>query len=84
LERTKGGRFGSTKWSLTCFGFHGSISGLHKRVGEVKKRDKAMTIDVFHAIQAILHAEWGKTSDPKIKRRIAEMGTWIIGGFCVV
>ncbi len=48
-----------------------------------KKRDKAMRIDVLHAIQTILHAEWGKTSDPKIKRQIAEMGTWIIGGFCV-
>jgi hypothetical protein len=65
------------------FWFSRFMSGLHKRVGEVKKRDEAMTIDVVHAIQDILHAEWGKTDDPKIRRRIAEMGTWIIGGFCV-
>jgi hypothetical protein len=42
-----------------------------------------MTIDVVRAIQDFLHAEWGRTDDPKIRRRIAEMGTWIIGGFCV-
>jgi hypothetical protein len=41
------------------------MSGLHKRVGEVKKRDEAMTIDVVHAIQDIWHAIWGKTDDPK-------------------
>jgi hypothetical protein len=60
------------------------MSRLHKGVGEVEKRDEAMTIDVIvHAIQDILYVEWGRTSDPKIKRRIAEMGAWIIGGFCV-
>jgi hypothetical protein len=52
------------------------MSGLHKRVGDVKKRGEAMTIGVVHAIQVILHAEWGKTYDLKIKGRIAEMGTW--------
>jgi hypothetical protein len=50
------------------FWFLRFMLGLHKRVGEVKKRDEAMMIDVVHAIQAILHAEWGKTSDPKIMR----------------
>jgi hypothetical protein len=65
------------------FWFSRFMSGLHKRVGEVKKRDETMTIDVVHAIQDILHSEWNRTSDSKIKRQIAEMGTWIIGGFCV-
>jgi hypothetical protein len=27
--------------------------------------------------------EWNKLEEPKIKGRIAEMGVWIIGGFCV-
>ena len=39
------------------FWFSRFMSGLHKRVGEVKKRDEAMTIDVVHAIRDILHAE---------------------------
>jgi hypothetical protein len=51
------------------------MSGLHKRVGEIKKRDEAITIDAVHAIEEILHR--------KVKQRIAEMGIWIIGGFCV-
>jgi hypothetical protein len=28
------------------------MCGLHKNVGEVKKRDEAMTIDVIHVIEA--------------------------------
>jgi hypothetical protein len=63
---------------FSCF-----MSGLHKHVGEVKTWDEAMTIDIVHAIQDILHSEWNRTSDLKIKHQIAEMGTWIIGGFCV-
>jgi hypothetical protein len=59
------------------------MAGLHKRVGEIKKRDEATTIDGVHAIEDILHSEWKKTDNPKVKRRIAEMGVWFIGGFCV-
>jgi hypothetical protein len=33
------------------------MSGSHKAVGEVKKRDEAMMIDVVHTIQDILHVE---------------------------
>jgi hypothetical protein len=65
------------------FWFSRFMAGLHKRVGEIKKRDEAITIDVVHAIEDILHSEWRKTDDPKVKRRIAEMGVWVIGGFCV-
>jgi hypothetical protein len=65
------------------FWFSRFMSGLHKRVGEIKKRDEAITIDVVHAIQNLLKDEWTKTQDPKVRKRIAEMGVWFIGGFCV-
>jgi hypothetical protein len=65
------------------FWFSRFMSGLHKRVGEIKKRDEAITIDVIHAIEDILHSEWRKTNDPNVQQKIAEMGVWFIGGFCV-
>jgi hypothetical protein len=65
------------------FWFSRFMSGLHKRVGEIKKRDKAISIDAVHAIEDVLHSEWRKMDDPKVKQRIAEMGVWIIGAFCV-
>jgi hypothetical protein len=64
------------------FWFSRFMAGLHKRVGEIKKRDEAITIDVVHAIEDILNSEWRKRDNPKVKRRIAEMGVWfIVGGF---
>jgi hypothetical protein len=66
------------------FWFSRFMAGLHKRVGEIKKRDEAITIDVVHAIEDILNSEWRKRDNPKVKRRIAEMGVWfIVGGFWV-
>jgi hypothetical protein len=50
---------------------------------EIKKRDKAIAIDVVHAIEELLHSEWNKLNDPKVKQRIAEMGVWIVGSFCI-
>jgi hypothetical protein len=69
--------------AIHLFWFSQFMSGLQKQVGEVKKREEAMTIDIVNAIQDILHAKWGKTNEQKIRRCIAEMGAWIIGGFCV-
>jgi hypothetical protein len=47
------------------------MSDLHKQMGEMKKRDKAITIDVVHVIEELLHSEWNKLNDPKVKQRIA-------------
>ena len=56
---------------------------MHKRVGETKKQDEPISIDVIHVIHQLLEAEWHKTEVPKVRRKIAEMGAWMIGGFCV-
>jgi hypothetical protein len=45
-----------------------------KQVGEIKKRDGAITIDVVHGIEDNLCSEWNKSEDPKVKQMIAEMG----------
>jgi hypothetical protein len=39
------------------------MSGLHKQVGEIKKRDKAVRIDVGHALDGLLHSEWRERND---------------------
>jgi hypothetical protein len=59
------------------------MSGLHKHVGGVKKRDEAMTIDVVHTIESQLHEEWNTMLDRETKHRIAEIGVCIVGGFCL-
>jgi hypothetical protein len=58
------------------------MMGIHKRVGEIRRQDAALSIDVLHEIDKILEVEWKATKDPVIRRRVAEMGTWYTGGFC--
>jgi hypothetical protein len=58
------------------------MHGLHKRVGEVRKPDAIVTIDVLHAIDSILEGEWASAKTQSDRRRICELGAWVIGGFC--
>ena len=59
------------------------MEGIHKRVGEVKKQDEAITIEILHAINNLLEADWRKyRSNNVIRKKVAEMGTWYIVGFC--
>ena len=64
------------------FWFNRFMAGIHKRVGEIKRQDEPVTIDVLHAVDALLEAEWRRTDDPTIRRKVAEMGSWFVGGFC--
>jgi hypothetical protein len=64
------------------FWFHRFMVGIHKRVGEIRRQDEALSIDVLHAVDRILEARWRATSDVLVHRRLAEMGTWFYGGFC--
>ena len=61
------------------FWFTRFMEGVHKRVGEVVKQDKALTIEVIHAINHVLEKQWRDLDD---KRKICEMGVWFIVGFC--
>jgi hypothetical protein len=58
------------------------MHGVHKRVGEVRKPDEIITIDVLHAINKTLEAAWKHAPTPELKRRICEIGSWMMGGFC--
>jgi hypothetical protein len=58
------------------------MMGVHKRHGQVRKPDKELTVDVFHALDKILENEWLNAVTAEQKKRIAEMGAWFLGGFC--
>jgi hypothetical protein len=58
------------------------MSGVHRGMGQVRKPDKELTINVIHAVDKLLETEWQSTCQSDEKKRIAEMGAWFIGGFC--
>jgi hypothetical protein len=61
------------------------MTGFHKRVGDLKKQDKVMTIDVILEVGKILQSEWNRLGEWNTNlagaKRIAEMGVWFIVGF---
>jgi hypothetical protein len=56
------------------FWFSRFMTGVHKRVGQVRKPDKELTIDVIHAVDRILEGEWENATRTEQRKRIAEMG----------
>ena len=64
------------------FWFSRFMEGLHKRVGENRKQDEPITIDVLCALEEIIEREWSKSDRPETRLRAAEMGVWFLVGFC--
>jgi hypothetical protein len=64
------------------FWFSRFMAGIHKRVGQVRKADKEMMIEVVHAVDHILEDQWKNALTTTKKNRIAEMGVWFVGGVC--
>jgi hypothetical protein len=65
------------------FWFSRFMAGIHKRVGQVRKADKEMSIEVLHTVDRILEDQWiSVQAAPSQRKRIAEMGAWFVGGFC--
>jgi hypothetical protein len=56
--------------------------GIHRRVGEIKKQDEAVTIDVLHACERILEVRWRITAREEEKLTVSRLGNWLVGGFC--
>jgi hypothetical protein len=56
--------------------------GVHKRVGEIRTQDEALSIDLLLGINRALGARWSQTDNKAVRWRVAEMGTWFNGGFC--
>ncbi len=49
------------------FWFSQFMSDLHKRVGEVRKQDKPVPIEVLREVGKILEGEWRQGSDAVVK-----------------
>jgi hypothetical protein len=64
------------------FWFSRFMSGVHKRVGQIRKPDRVLTINVIHSADRILESEWEHATRGDERKRIAEMGAWFVGGFC--
>ena len=73
-----------TKSITHQFWFNRFMEGVHKRVGEIKRQDAAVTIDVMKDIQIKLELEWHSRENRSFERRkrLAELGVWFIVGFC--
>jgi hypothetical protein len=64
------------------FWFSRFMTGVHKQVGQVRKPDRVLTIDIIHAVDRLLESEWENATSADERKRIVEMGTWYLGGFC--
>ena len=69
------------------FFFTRFMGGLHRRVGEVVKRDEPITIQIMKAIQKMLELEWSKCAnnlDITLVEllEIARRGLWFTASFC--
>jgi hypothetical protein len=64
------------------FWFTRFMTGIHRRVGEVRKQDEPITIDFLKVIEDLLEDGWNRATNLQQKRRIAGMGDWFICGFC--
>jgi hypothetical protein len=64
------------------FWFERFMEGLHRRVGEIKKQDWPLLIEVLQEVEKLLEHEWKKVKTLTSQKRIAELGVWFIVGFC--
>jgi hypothetical protein len=71
-----------TKASTQKFWFSRFMEGVHKRVGEIRMPDKILAIEEVHAIDRMMEVEWKHAKSKTERKRVSEMGTWIIGGVC--
>ena len=56
------------------FWFSRFMGGIHKRVGQIRKPDKEMSIKVLHATNWILEDKWSSSRTAIQRKRISEMG----------
>lgn len=61
------------------------MQGYHARVGERRKQDMAISIDQMVAIQSLIEERWREAErlgDAEQKRKVAEIGTFFLAGYC--
>jgi hypothetical protein len=42
------------------------MAGIHKRAGEIRRQDEALSIDVLVALNAALESQWLDSADPDV------------------
>jgi hypothetical protein len=83
--RSDRARFVATKSTTDTAWFNAFMSGYHARVGERRKQDAALSIDLMLALQTSLESDWvaATTSGEKeALRNIAEHGAFYLFLYC--
>ena len=73
-----------TKVLTQKFWFSRFMEGVHhdkRRVGKIRMPEIFLTIDEIHAIDRVLEREILHARTKEDRKRISELGTWIIGGY---
>lgn len=83
--RSDRARFVATKAPTDTAWFNAFMNGYHARVGERRKQDVAISIDLMVALQSSLENEWNKffpVADRISMRKIAEHGAYYLFLYC--
>jgi hypothetical protein len=73
--------------STHSFWFTRFMAGLHKHVGDIRKQDEPITIEILVEVDRVLDHEWKKLDGKREQnldavRKVADMGAWFVVGFC--
>jgi hypothetical protein len=83
--RSDRARFVATKSTTDTAWFNAFMSGYHARVGERRKQDAALSIDLMLALQTSLESDWvaaTTTGEKEALRNIAEHGAFYLFLYC--
>lgn len=58
------------------------MQSLYKRVGEARKQDEVISIDIIKSVEEILEGEWSVAYEDHARVCVAEMRLWSLAGFC--
>jgi hypothetical protein len=83
--RSDRARFVATKAPTDTTWFNAFMKGYHARVGERRKQDAAISIDLMLALQASLEIDWdeaNRKSDNEVLRHVAKHGAYYLFLYC--
>ena len=58
------------------------MMGCHSRMGDIVKKDFAVSIEVLHELMRRLDQDWDRATTAEEKLRTAEIGTFCVVCFC--
>jgi hypothetical protein len=56
--------------------------GCLSRMGQIVKQDRAVSLELMHALSSLLEEEWGRAASPSDKGLVAGVGAMAIIAFC--